>query len=728
MRIFLNETAKIFLKKSTLGLLLALAILNGVLLWVNESNNSEYYAPQQYKAVYENLEGMSAEEACEFLNSKSELLELIFGLLFGNLNDVSDENIDIEELQKIYENGEYLTYTNNFFAEKQLLSAVLNEVGQCADYENYLQKIDSEAEKMQSISLFSDPNTFGYKNAVRTPRDFSHLKGSVLQVAPSRGVEMATDFLVTDLLVFVFIVAAVVSIVTREKELGQIILTRTAKNGRAALGISKLFACFFTALVGGIILWSVNFAAAGFTYGFGDITRQIQSAYGFGGGNLKISVAQFFALFLFAKLFVYFILAAFSYLLAVVINNSPILFGALIAFLGAEGALYYSIDDASFFSPLKYINLISYAKTDKYFSRYLNLNFFGQPVNVMPIFAITAGFFFVLFSAAAVVAFSKRSAIKTSRTRLPRANLFAGRTTKIFPHECYKIFIGEKALFILFAFFALTMLFYKPMRESFRDMDAVYYKQYMLELEGEFNGEKQQYLLEKQAEFENIEREMQNADGYGIMRYQKLLAPKNAFEKVLEHAEYLKTTDVGEFLYDSGYELLTGGSGNTDVLLALLAMTMTLICLAGAYSAEYQTCANVLLNSTPNGRGRTFRAKFFIGIIIISAIFLITYAPYFYNVLNAYGVRGINAPACSMETLSDRNISIFQYLILLSAKRYLAMILAMLIIFFISTKLKSRVATLLAGASVLILPILITLLGVDVFKYVLLDPFIIGNV
>ncbi|MCM1167480.1 MAG: hypothetical protein NC299_14870, partial [Lachnospiraceae bacterium] len=68
------------------------------------------------------------------------------------------------------------------------------------------------------------------------------------------------------------------------------------------------------------------------------------------------------------------------------------------------------------------------------------------------------------------------------------------------------------------------------------------------------------------------------------------------------------------------------------------------------------------------------------------------------------------------------------YLIFISAKRYLAMILAMLIIFFISTKLKSRAATLIAGAGVLILPILITLLGVDVFKYVLLDPLIIGNV
>lgn len=61
-------------------------------------------------------------------------------------------------------------------------------------------------------------------------------------------------------------------------------------------------------------------------------------------------------------------------------------------------------------------------------------------------------------------------------------------------------------------------------------------------------------------------------------------------------------------------------------------------------------------------------------------------------------------------------------------KRYLALLAAMMIIFFVSTRLKSRGLTLLAGIGVLILPILITLLGVDFFKYVLLDPFIIGNV
>lgn len=733
MRIFLNETAKIFLKKSTVGLLLALAVLNGVLLWVNENNKSEYYSPSQYKAIYDDCVGMSTEEIHEFLTIKTELLNLIFEFLYGNADEnISDKNIDLKELQSICESGEYLVYTDNLFRERELLNAVLNDVEQCTDYENYLQKIDEDAERMKSISLFSDPNSFGYKNVVRTPDDFAHLKGSVLQAAPSKGVEMATGFLVTDLLIFVFIIAAVLSTVTREKELGQLALTRSMQNGRSALGLSKLFACFFAAFVGEIILYSVNFAEAGFVYGFGDLSRQIQSVQSFGGSNLKISVACFFVLFLLAKLFVLFILTAFSYLLAVGFNSSPVFLGTLIAALGAESALYFTIDDASIFCPLKYINLISYVQTDKYFSRYLNLNFFGEPVNGIPVFLITAGFFLIFFSVLAVIIFSKKSPIKTLKLRMPRFNFFAGKTTKIFPHEYFKIFIAEKALPILIVFIALTLILYKPIKESFSDMDEVYYKQYMLELEGKYDDEKQAYLDEMKAEFDKIEREMQESDGnpYIIIQYQKRLAPKRAFEKVLEHAEYLKTTDGGEFLYDKGYLLLTGGdgSGNTDILLALTAMTITLICLAGAYSSEYQTGANVLLKTTPRGRLTTFRSKFLIGIIIISAVFITVYAPRFYSVLSDYGMRGINAPACSIEILSDYDISILQYLILLCVKRYLAMLAAMMIIFFISTKLKSRGLTLLAGIGILILPILITLLGVDFFKFVLLDPFIIGNV
>lgn len=113
--------------------------------------------------------------------------------------------------------------------------------------------------------------------------------------------------------------------------------------------------------------------------------------------------------------------------------------------------------------------------------------------------------------------------------------------------------------------------------------------------------------------------------------------------------------------------------------------------------------------------------------IIVTIIYVLTYAPYFYNVLNAYGIRGIDAPICSLETFADRDMSIKGYLILISIGRYIALVCAMLIIYFLSVRLKSVISTFLAGTAVLVLPILLSLLGIGLFDYVLLNPFLIGN-
>mgnify|MGYP006909820747 FL=1 len=51
----------------------------------------------------------------------------------------------------------------------------------------------------------------------------------------------------------------------------------------------------------------------------------------------------------------------------------------------------------------------------------------------------------------------------------------------------------------------------------------------------------------------------------------------------------------------------------------------------------------------------------------------------------------------------------------------------MLIIFFLSSKLKSLISTLLASFAVLILPILLSMMEIEFFIYVLLNPILIGN-
>lgn len=741
MKIYLGELVKAFCKKTTVGIFIVLAVLNGVLLWVNENQKNDMYTTAQYKAAYADLEGLSAEQAYEQVVLQSRKLELIDRLSFGE--DISETlkeypEIDGEQLMKEYKNKSYLKYTNDSFSEQQLLKDVLAEVESCAKYEDYLTGIDETARKMTGISLFADPDSFSYKNIAKTPEDFAHLKGSELEIAPSKGVEMATGFLATDLIGLIMIMTVVVTIVTREKELNQIALSRTTFKGRASLGIAKLFTCFTAAFIAEILLYAVNFAVSYFTYGFGDLSRQIQSVYDFNGSDLKISVLEYFILFLIAKLAVYCVFAGLIYLVTVISNTAVKVYGILVVTIAAEAVLYYTISSASYLCPLKYVNILAYANTKDLFSSYLNLNLFGKPVNYMAVFSISIAVMLVAFSVIAVLIFSKQRVLKsrTKKFSLAKFSIFKGRTTNLFLQECYKIFIGGKALLILIVFAAATFLAYEPIRESFSSADEVYYKQYMLKYEGGYTADKQKMIDEEERKFTeaqtNMAEELANTDGDGIfimMKYQEILAPQFAFEQVKTHADYLKSTDNGEFVYDSGYKLLTGdeSAGNKDLTLGLTAMAMVICCLVYVYSAEYQTGANVLLKTSARGRGETFIIKFAIGMIIVTVIYVLTYAPYFYNVLNAYGTRGIDAPICSLETFADRDMSIKGYLILISIGRYIALVCAMLIIYFLSVRLKSVISTFLAGTAVLVLPILLSLLGIGLFDYVLLNPFLIGN-
>jgi len=72
-------------------------------------------------------------------------------------------------------------------------------------------------------------------------------------------------------------------------------------------------------------------------------------------------------------------------------------------------------------------------------------------------------------------------------------------------------------------------------------------------------------------------------------------------------------------------------------------------------------------------------------------------------------------------------MSIKGYLIFISIGRYVALVFAMLIIYFLSSKLKSVISAFLASTAVLVLPVLLSLLGIGFFDYVLLNPILIGN-
>ena len=78
--IFRNELIKAFCKRTTIAIFAVLLLLNGVLLYINETKQTLEYTPEQYKVAYQTLEGLDTHDAFEQISQKKTALNKILDL------------------------------------------------------------------------------------------------------------------------------------------------------------------------------------------------------------------------------------------------------------------------------------------------------------------------------------------------------------------------------------------------------------------------------------------------------------------------------------------------------------------------------------------------------------------------------------------------------------------------------------------------------------------------
>src|SRR5690606_34322567 len=524
MRIVIHEFYKVFSNKKVLLLFLGLILLNGILLYLNENDKSNLYSPSAYKQIFASVEGLSNDAALHHLEREQEELKVLTELSYSSSwGDSYEEelverfkSVDIPKLIEKYNSGDYLTYTESLWTENALYDNVIDEIRNVTQYADYLQKIEDDAKRMTSISIFAKPGTFPYGNIAKTPDDFANLKDNQLSIAPAKGAKMATEFIVTDVIAIILKLVSEIQQLAREKEQQSLGLIKTTYIGRVPLIVSKLSVAFFSSLIILILLYAVNFAMAITTYGFGDVGRYIQSVAGYRGSSLEITVLQYLILFLIAKLIVYILISLIFFAVSVLARSSITVYISIAIVFGVSSILYFSIPPTSVFSFFKYINLIHFLNTYTVFSKYLNLNIGGYPFQYTYCFIIITIIAIIILIIVSIIIFCKQrqvnSLVKTVAflyERLSKMKLFRWYDhVSLFCHECYKIIIKNKAFLILLAFIALQIVTYQQQKETFADINEVYYKRYMLQLEGENNEAKEQFLADEQQRFDDVNAEM----------------------------------------------------------------------------------------------------------------------------------------------------------------------------------------------------------------------------
>lgn len=677
MGIIARECKKVLWSKSTMIMLLILCIVNAFLLYSNEKHKGNMYTPEQYRACFAEIEDMSCEEAYEFLINKS---------------------------------------STSIFSESFAIQQVIWEVESQLNYYDYLKQIEQSELMMSSISIFEEKDAFTSRNTKKTAAAYRPLTQIVMTVAPSKGIAMCIEFGTTDILMLLFMIYIVLSMVIREKEQGQLMLTFVTRYGRSFHGVSKLITCFMAAVFVVFFMVGTNLLVAYRMYGLGTLERSIQSVTICKACVLPISVEKFLMLFLLFKIIAFFCIGIMVFIVACICESATKLFTILTLGIGIEGILYFYTQGNSYLSFFKYVNVIAFLDVQAVLGRYINLNIFGYPVWYFGVFVCSLVVIVVFGILIACVLYVKQKVIpKSEKIKWGDVLIIPQKTVSLFWQECYKVLLGEKVLWILLACITFQILSYRPMTEYFASEDDMFYKQYMLQLEGEYSEEKQAWLNDEKLRYEKIRGEMMQAiqanpenQELVAMRFEDKLKGDKACEETLKHAEYLKKEN-GAFLYDTGYRIITNDTigkkvNNNNAVLVNLLM---ILCTVFICSSEHQTGMNTLNRVSYKGRRILITQKVFIGSMITMIVYCIVYLPFYYNVFSTYGIRGGDFPLCSMEHMAGWKISIFTYLIILCVMRYISLLVKMLTLFGLSGKLRSSSLTILVGIGLYVGPLLV---------------------
>lgn len=668
----------------------------------DKENGKRNYDGSSYKKIYSDIASMGNETAYAYI-----------GRAVNNIQNSSavGEKINLE-------------YTNDLDVERMLLSEVRSNMYNCMHYNDYIKKTITDFNKAMQ---YGGSGKYSVRNMRKTIIDFENLININPEFGPSRGIELLCCNDVTDFMILILIIVMVVQIIIREYENGEMIIFRTTKKGYEKLICAKSFAIMFTVIILSLIFWGTNYVIGECIYGYGDLSRPIQSIDGFVNCIYKVNVRDFLCIFMCLKILIYFFYIAFIVCVALISYNSVMFYIVSVLCFGIEGLLYYGINTTSVLANWKHINIYSFLKTKAILGEYHNINIFNMPYSYLETFVFCFCLGVIIFFLINNWLYKKRRKIYDYPLKQKRLfQMYNGGN--LFVDEAYKVFI-DGGLFLLILIYGLFIcVLDKPLDEEFHINNDSNYEAYIEYLKGPVCLKTELFIHNQSLKYRALINN-EKADEQYINRIMPAYA---AFTRVAEEATpYLKRVH-GEYIHDTGYKLLTGDAiaNNKDIKLGMAALIVLIVPLSYIYGMDYQRDTINIIRTSYLGRGFDNMLKVLVGILSIVIVYFMTYFPFYYKVINKYGLTSISAPACSLQNLSkvSHDVSIGDYLVLVAVIRFVGLVIVMFIIFLLSKIIKNVLKVSLTAVVLFVFPMIFAYVDVPGAKCFLLNPFLIGNI
>ena len=637
----MRELRRVIFNRTTLFLLFLLTAVGAVLFWlsITKSMIGEGYTDtynDTYHALLDRFEGMSYDEAEQQIanaRSESQLSSTVgtYLRIFGE--DALPELFeDMPETEEIYRNGGYKPYYENIYlgqAEREGFDTISEQLKYLDEFAAYYPTIKQYAARMQHTSIFGDPNSFAYRNTLKTVADFAPIEGAVGTLGDDRSITSIFADPIADYLMLLFM-AAVGIVMLKERKSGLWQLVRALPRGRKRLALSRILTLLAAAFLATIFIFGSRVIISywrfdGLKYG----GRLIQSVPGFNGITRPMSANTFMLIYIAIKFICTFGAGLLVYLLLSAVKNTNIAIAVTALALAAEFTLYSTVRDSSILVPFKYINIFQLIVPKGFTVNYLNLNIFEQPVNVRVAVSIVMAVVSILAAVGIVLVHEhKRPAGKTNP--LERVIDWVRKRTykRVFMQETGKVLFAQRGIIVIILLVYLFFTFGglpSPTVMSEQMSVRSYYQKYA----GSVSEETLASLEEDTAHVQELMDK--TTDSFAKLSYQN----------TLDGLEYLKmdVQDIidrnasGEYsreilLLPPFTYMIVFGSGSRDFQVNQGLKALLCICLltAGMYAYEKQSGMQKLLRSLPGGRRKLYLRKelltFVFSVLVFAAIYL----------------------------------------------------------------------------------------------------------
>lgn len=734
MRILTSELRKTLTAR--FFLILVIAVAANFLLFRNDlKNDYRSYSIDTYVTAQRDIMALPEGERLPYLQERARMLSACQSWdTYAALNGSFDMPIteDMLEFQSVYENKGYLKYTDHLYKESGLNRRLLEDVRRVAEHKEALQAAIDDATLKTSLSIYAKPGTFAYRSQLATIDAFREMLSVMPRYDMSDGVLSAMVSPVTDLIGLMLVLLLCTQMVVTEQKNGMLPILRATRKGRLPLIASKIVAVFVLSLLVTLALWGENLAICAHTFGLGDLSRPVQSLTGFTNSTLKISVGEYLAISLAGKWLLYSVVGMLCLSAGLAFGDAMPTWLTVGGFLTVEYILT-AISPISKWNHFKYINLGNLIFSNDYLAAYRNLDFFGYPVETLTVSVVLLAVLPVLCIVGASLLFCvnrfRFSGVKLSLRRpkwLPKLPI----STRLLEHENWKLMVECGAILVLAVFLVLNLQ--KP-DFTVISSDEMYYKNYMLSLEGPVDENTDAFLQREEARFEGIREEIRS---YGELRSEGVItqeeystltsgltrqldAEKVLREKVIpkvERAKLMAAEGKNAWLvYDPGYEYLLGLDIYHDKTgAAALVLAGIILCLSNLYPLETTSGMLPLLNTYRRGRMATAVTKLGLSFGAAAILFVLAQIPDYWYVLQNFEFPAVNAPLCSLEAFGgwSDGISILGGIVTYEILRLMTVLTLTSLILLLSLWTKHQIVTMSVSAGVLLMPLLLHLLDI----------------